>query len=344
MVAVKYEYNKSAFNQSDINKINEMITFKPSEKVFNLITALNDDKKPVFSDPHLLYILNAFENGLSSDQIEPYLMLNAENKPFFSSNAMSCIFFGMAKGFSREDIDIYINFESGTPKFSFLESHDIVHFIGEANDKQKQQIKECISNNLPFEYFTEFMDAAIPAENMRIYRSLYSLDCRPSDISHLVYLETKYEDLKEIKYLMQCAHDLNYENHMTYGLKSVKELRELLSNEIYLNRSFDRDAQKISIIDKCLSYNMASECIDFLTDSIRNFSANDMKTVAIGFINGLTVEEMKTVVDPIVNFDSNTTPLSNAIEEAVRRKFFDISDVEKEIEIRTNWLDEELEI
>jgi hypothetical protein len=81
---------------------------------------------------------------------------------------------------------------------------------------------------------------------------------------------------------------------------------------------------------------MPVEQIDFLTSKHNKFNYNEMKTAAIGFLNGLTIEDIEEVIR---NNLSNDCVMSE-VNEVIKNKLSNLSELEEETDIKTNWFDE----
>ena len=92
----------------------------------------------------------------------------------------------------------------------------------------------------------------------------------------------------------------------------------------------------INLIDKCLTYKIPVEQIDFLTNKHNEFNYSEMKTAAIGFLNGLTIEDIEEVIKNNLSNDC----IMSEVNEAIKNKLSNFSEIEEETNIKTNWFDE----
>ena len=176
---------------------------------------------------------------------------------------------------------------------------------------------------------------------MRIIKSFYELDCNVEEVKNLANNIRSYEEFKDLKYLLQCAKQLSIAPEMVFRdfpgvTKNINDIRKNLIEAICCYRN--KDMHTFNALDKILHYKMDPVQIDYITDTLNDFSDSDIKHVAIGILNGLTLEEITAANNQFNNGVYKT--LQDAISSVTAVKFYDISNIDKEMEIKSDWFDE----
>ena len=201
---------------------------------------------------------------------------------------------------------------------------------------QIQRLKDMIDDDIEYKKIHHILLNAdhIPAENMRILHSLCNSGCDREFIGLLCLSEFSYEDIKQIKYLVKCAKCFDYDPNIfkdAYRM-NANLLTEYLMKKICKDNWFSNLYQEgcDEIIEKCLLYKMEPEFIKFMTDPTYRFNAEKMKVVAVGFLQGLSIEDVKnTIKDDAINIDVNI--LRENIKEKINEKNFSIYSLDEEI-------------
>ena len=94
-----------------------------------------------------------------------------------------------------------------------------------------------------------------------------------------------------------------------------------------------------NILSKCIDYKMDPKQINFLVESSL-FDIEKMKDIAIGFLNGLTIEEMKDI--KINTYVHNSGSLKENINEAIKGKYFINPDFDEDIGFESKWFEEKV--
>ena len=260
---------------------------------------------------------------------------------------MQDIKLGFINGLDEELIDIYSQLENGKPKFDHVEMGNLRFFFERANKAQIKLIKECIDEKIDYENFSPFLLDTIPIEKMRIYKSIYLEDINKEYINETINVnELSYEELKDVKYLINCAKELfpkeNFPNMKLDYIIKQREDQEVNPSNITINllnytynlRLYEKKC--IDIVERCLSYKMPPEQLAYLTNPEFSLTYEEMKDVAIGLLNGLTPNE----IEAVSGSELKGRALAEAIDNATRDKFFNLDDIEREIEVKTDWFDE----
>ena len=152
------------------------------------------------------------------------------------------------------------------------------------------------------------------------------------------------DDIKTIKYLLQCSKYLELQlfdllETIPFSPESIKEtLCGLIIEENNMQY-----ADFAPLIDRCLTYKMFPEQIKYMTNPDNSFSSYAMEQVAIGFLNGLTVNDMKKIFSEPEIRTLHRTKVDKIFYEAVKDKLSRLNN-EEDIVIRTDWFEENLEI
>jgi hypothetical protein len=81
---------------------------------------------------------------------------------------------------------------------------------------------------------------------------------------------------------------------------------------------------------------MPPEQISYISD-FDNYS--DAKAIAIGFLNGLTIDE----IDMALEVKDRVQKVEEVISEIIKEKYNNVSDIEENFNIRTDWFKEEVQ-
>jgi hypothetical protein len=178
---------------------------------------LNENNEPIFDHHKMESIFEGFKLGLSKEEVMLYTKLNENNIPVYDHFQMNIIRRGLIHGLSLENINLYAQLdENMVPIYDSGEMNYMEYFIHSADNKQIQQLKDAIKDGLSYKQFKAFIKIDIPAEKMRIYRSLYQLDCGIATVEYIAEKDKiTYDKLKQVKYILSCA----------------KKFKELLNDE-----------------------------------------------------------------------------------------------------------------
>ena len=300
---MKFEYDKTVFDEEQRDLINQAMLFGASKEILSVMTSLNNNGDPIFSKDQTATIVIMLSNGNTPSKI----------------------------------INMIIKVENNVPIFSTSEMGYISGFLNYADDKQLQQFKECLEEGMRFDDFAPFLNHYIPSECMRIYKSLHFLGCNKDNIQHIINSKTSYEDLKTIKYLLTCGKVFDIKINALFNKDSI-DTESLIDNLIYKIctkcSNMGNYSQSRNIVSKCLSVKMDPEQIQFTMDPFNEFSIEDKKNVAIGFLNGATIEEIeKCMSEPGIS-------LKSAINNLINQKISNIYNLDEEVEIKTDYFDE----
>ena len=344
---MKYEYDESLFDEGRRSRIIDAKHKDINENIFSLMIQVDKDGYPVFNQAQMYHIIQGcHEDHLTEEQVKFYMQLNSNTEPIFDDEQMMEIRYIFKEGYDADYVkDTLGKIKNDTAVFNDLEMNSISFFFKKANEKQKEEIRMAIKEDLPYKFFDRFMNTSFPAKNMRVYRSLYSLGCSESSVKSISLNNTSYEELKDLKYLFSCAKQLDIDINRYIDSTSiyVDKLQESLSEEIEGNR-WRIDNARI-LIDRFLSYRMPPEQIEFLCNPKNSFCSDEMEKIAIGFLNGLTIPEMQRIIDNAILYYPedkvlNLNLLCKNIEDTVKDKISANINDNEEIEIKTNWFEE----
>jgi hypothetical protein len=174
--------------------------------------------------------------------------------------------------------------------------------------------------------------------------SFYEWGSSPNDIKRLIEENVSYSDLKEIKYLLQCACALGAPETCVLDekLTSMEAKRNALSEYITIfNRTTLKGNEDFTeLINKCMVYKMQPEqlaCIEeseyFLTDDI-------LKEIAIRFFNGLTLQEYKkTLSECRSGFGCDIETLLKNTDKIIHDKISDKFNNDERINFDSEFID-----
>ena len=301
---MKYKYKEFLFDPASRRIINEITEFKPSKELFKKIT-LTHWGKPVYDLSYLYAIKDGVEAKLDEEKMEFSMALNKANKPIYHPFQAEEIINGFINGLSKDQIEIFSQLDNNNvPLFDSIEMGRLSCFIEYANDKQIKQLKECISEGIGYYQFETFMFTDVSAENMRIYKTLYLLDCGRNFIQNLVKNELNYSELKEVKYLVQCADELLDENskykdmNIVTGPDSIVDiLREALTREV--GEKYNLKFEIRDIIEKCLINKISSVEIESVINA--ELSQADMLSALNMVLEDNGVYDLNITINPYNN-------------------------------------------
>ena len=268
-----------------------------------------------------------------------YARLDKNEKPIYNPDQMDQIRYGFYEELSEDKINVYAQLnEKMVPKFEAFEMKQMKLFIVKADDKQVQQLKDSINEGLSFSQFDIFCKPDIPAEKMRIYRSLYGLGCNKNLIKHIVkHKNLDYDDLKKLKYILICANKLKEFNTQRgeyippFPCESVIDTETDLSDinvvyekfaNIILNSYYytikitNIDSESIGIIEECLKNNMDPEQIHFLVSS--GYSMNEIKCISNILLEGMDfniIKKMREDASGVLSAETIEVLFKTEIEE-----------------------------
>ena len=310
-------------------------------------TILNSDGYPVY-DGLQMYEIRESIGKFTKEQFELLTKLDSNGKPVFNDEQMGVIRYAFKRHMCLSYIDIFTKTINEKPIFSAEQMSLIFDFLERSSKEQIKQFKSCIDEGLSFRQIDPFIKANTAPENIRILKSFYDFGCDPNDILKLTIYNSNYDNFKEAKYLLQCADALNYSYDciMESDHFDTNDMAEKLQDIICEDRKIAEDQS--DVVFKLLKYKMPPEQIDYITNTDDMFTYNQMKYAAIGFLNGLNQKEIDEIMKEWKITDEMTSKEIDAtyeiilekINEAVRVKFYDISGIDKDIDVKTDWFEE----
>ena len=343
---MNYEYNKKLFNTLQQHCIDRIMSKNVDEELLNTITTLDENGEPVFHHLEMKIVCKAVYENLSWNEIKYFCKINDNMISLYDDEQMNQICMMFIKKYNKNAIDAVAKLnDNNKPIFSGPEMERICIFIKYANKKQIEQLIESINDDLNFNQLV--LDTRIPSEHMRIYRSFCRLGCSEDIIRKMISQDLNhdlsYEELKNIKYLLSCAKELDIDFEHLFNDSEIEysSIKYNLATQIYPNNNAIHIKKK-NLIFRCLNFELDKAQIAYLVNKEDNFNVKEIKTIAVGFLNGLTVEEIKSAVSNIVDtygfrdFDS----LKNKITDVTTDKFTINLDSDEKIELKTDWLDE----
>ena len=277
-------------------------------KYIDFYSQLNKNDEPIFSGDQMGAIHESFELGLSMEDVAIFTKLNGEGKPVFDSNQMNVIIRALRHEIGVEYVDILIKLDKNmVPLYSSLEMGAMEQFFFYSNDKQKQQLKDAIADGLSFNQFSVFTASGVPAEKLRIYRSLYKLGCNEETVKYIFKNEKlTYEEFKEVKYVLACAkffRDSDPENKevantlspyvvIYNNLNDLNELYESFAYNVcdaYYKQSMTDNL--VESIKECLMYGLDPEQIHFLV--LSDYNDTEINNIARLLLEGFDFNKIK---------------------------------------------------
>ena len=138
---------------------------------------------------------------------------------------------------------------------------------------------------------------------------------------------------------MQCTKCLNIDSKDILYFNNNFSVEQMQYNLFFrlCTKRVITDFKTQKLIKKCLQYKLPPEQINYITDDRNIFNSDEMKSVAIAMLNGLTIKEIDDISKNVVKKHLN---LIDALDEAVRMKYNDISNLDDDISCKTDWFDE----
>ena len=328
-----YAYNSNLFDSKSQEHIKSLIEVEIDKEIFDIITKTNN-RKPIFTANHLWQVVLGKAACHNTEQIKMYIKLNKKGFPIFDPEQMAAIRCGINAGLTNEEINIYARIKNDYPRFGPSRMHELKNLICKMSKEYVKQLKECIDEDISLNALYIFLSTDRPVEEIRVYRSLCVLGLGNDELEQMVKDNPTYEELKNVKYITQCAKELNCFDNVVKNIYGIDDFKNNLIEEIAVSRTL-MDPEAKAVIEKCLLYKMPPEHIDFLTNKDDMFDYGDLEYVAIGLLNGLTPEEIKEAVD-----NGGTLEISEIIDNAIRWKFGNVSNIDEDVKIKTDWFDE----
>ena len=263
----------------------DMVIRMDKEKILLYAKLNNNNEEMIY--PHGIWqaIRDDIRDGYSEEKIGLYAALDENQNLIFTKAQVSEIRIGLIYEMPKEKIEIFAN-----PKFNPKQITDIREFLFKANDEQCKQIKKCIKEKMKYNKFKILLNPNLSADKIRILKSIKLLDYSDECIKKLIDNKYSYEDLKEIKYLIQCTDKLIGRNNIDRYLDlDVDEFKYSLSYDICVNNKIDILAR--GTIEKCIDYKMTPEEISFIINS--DFSVEEMRYVSVAILAGASFNEIK---------------------------------------------------
>ena len=313
---MEYEYNKNNFNDIQKAIIDKFIELNIDKELFKVLTSTkiipgrtNLYTFPIFNTDMLRDILVGVNHGLTAEQLYICIRLNKKKEPIYNFLQMREIISGFINSLSEDKINIYARCENDKPVFSCSEMKIIRNVIISSNEKQIQQIKEMADNNLDFEKMLYILDSNMPAENMRIMHSLCNSGCDKDFIRVTALNNYSYESLKDLKYMVKCAKYFKLDPNILFESKrlDISSIRMFLSEKICEIDKFSKFYQigEEAILNKIIECKIEPKLIEFIISPDYQLNLQEMEAVAIGFLDGLTTEDMKDVFKKSYKVDLN---------------------------------------
>ena len=344
MNLMKYEYDKRPFNSAQQHFIDVAIFHgdKQHKEILDIMTTLNKEGKPVFDNEQLRIISASILNNVDVTQIKLYAKLNSNVEPIYNSEQMKVVYkYITDEVFPKDAIDICLKTVSEVPVFEDYQMDDINSYIeNEAGPKEIRQLRECVNDGLEYEQIEFFLNNIVDADGMRICKSLYSLGCSVDNLEELNNCIDNSNDLKNVKYFLQCAKhlDLDISNLLKVSPFTPENIENALCKSLMLDRGMHGETF-MPLISVLFSSKLPPEQIDYITRKENAFHMHGMKQVAIGFLNGLTLKDVENAFSDYKIHTLTTKEITRIIDEATREKFSNLDDIEKDVEIKTDWFD-----
>ena len=204
-----YEYNEKCFDTTQKIRIKDAIDSNVDKDIFNILVSLNKHGNPIYSQAQMYYIIEGYRAGFSLEDIMFYTRTDIYMNPIFNDSQMQSIRYALQNGISKEYLSYTMaKVTDDIAYFTGDQMETMCLFIRLGNDKQREQLKEMIDKNMDFYDFSPLINVNIPAENIRIYHSLYELGCSSYNVENLLKHNFNYDELKKIKYLLKFGKDL----------------------------------------------------------------------------------------------------------------------------------------
>jgi hypothetical protein len=316
-IAMLNEHKETVYNWDQMAVIAKGYMKHLAQECIDFYSQLNSKNEPIFAPEEMSAIYQGFRLGLTTKEVMIYAKLNENGKPIYNYLQMNSIRMGLVHGLTADKIKIFAQLDKDkNPIFCSSDMNQIEYFIRNADDKQILQLEESINSGLSFEEFSVFIATEKPAEYLRIYRSLYDLDCDINDVDYIVNHtdELSYDDLKKVKYILTCANNFKKldkdicENpsFKSYNIvfSDIDDLDVLYDNFAFKICSLYCDSPFISIsnvktIKECLEKNIDPEQIHFLVSS--GYDDEEMKIIANALIRGIDFNKIKELKENFVD-------------------------------------------
>ena len=335
---MEYEYDESVFNKIQKAIINKFIESNIDKELFKVLTSTKiipgpkPYVAPVFNTDMLRDILTGVEYGLTAEQLNICVRLDIRKNPVYNFLQMREIILGFRNSLSEDKVNIYARCENDKPVYSCFNMNIIRNVIMSSNEKQIQQIKKMADNNLDFGKMLYILDPNIPAENMRIMHSLCDSGCNKDFIRVTALNNYSYESLKDLKYMVKCAKYFELDPNVLFESKKldIPSIRMFLSEKICEIDKFSKFYQigEEAILNKIIECKIEPKLIEFIISPDYQLNLQEMEAVEIGFLDGLTTEDMKDVFKKSY---PGVEEIRKNIKEKINEKFFAIKDAEENI-------------
>ena len=295
---------------------------------------------PILTAEQMGIIYNKMKRGLKNEDVHLVMTLNTLLKPVFDSSQMNLIADEiLERKIGSDKIKILAATKNEIPVFDISQMISVRYFLRDAKDEQVKEFEKSIKEKVPSVVLTDIARANLSHDTIRVYRALHKLEINESNMKKMLAAKLTYEDLKEVKYLTNCAKAVCLPMNPVLRMTpkddfTVSKIRENLLSHIYNARLYEMECT--FIVDKCLKLGLPPEQINYLTNPEFMLDYHDMKDIAIGLLNGLTPEEIENVTGSNQGYRT----LAQAIDDAVRDKYFDLDNLEEKIEIKTDWFEE----
>ena len=271
---------------------------------------LNSKGEPIFSYEEMDSIYQGIRLGLTLKEIEMYAKLNKNGSPIYNCYQMNSIRYGLIHKLTKEKIEIYSQLDkNGDPMFSSIEMNSLEHFIRYANEKQLRVLKDAINDKLSFGDIFAFLDFDTPAENLRIFSSLYKLGCDKDTVEYIAERASNfdYEHLKEIKYMISIVNkvkeldetqskqtDILTPMGVVYNnLRDLDKMREELTYALYrcYKPVLDIKLGEVLAVKECIEKKINTEAINLLITS--DYNEFEIKNIANVLLKGYDFNKIK---------------------------------------------------
>ena len=202
----------------------------------------------------------------------------------------------------------------------------------DADKDQIQQLKELIDDNIEYEKIKYIIRPIVPAKNMRIMHSLCNSGCDKDFIRITALNNYSYESLKDLKYMVKCAKYFELDPNILFESKKldIPSIRMFLSEKICEIDKFSKFYQvgEETILNKMMECKAEPELMEFVINPDYQLNIQEMEAVVIGFLDGLTIDDMKDVFKKSY---PGVEEIRKNIKEKVNEKFFAIKDTDENI-------------
>ena len=301
--------NKPLYEPLQMHEIAEgYIAGLPIEQI-DFCLRLGKDGNPIFNSCKIEAFCLSFKGGLKLEDAEMCVKFDKDGVFAYSAEQIKAIAGGFIHNIPRDCIEIYAQLnENGYPVYEAYEMEVMQIYLRNANPEQIRQFKDSFADGLTLEQAGVFLDFYVPAEKMRIYRSLYKLGCNVKDVNYIVqYRDLAYEDLKKVKYILTCAKIFRDQfpepKHMPDSFLPFNIVYTKLNNldELYENfafnvcdiysKSMSPSTDVVDAIKKCLDNHIEPEQVHFLVTS--GYSADEIKNISDALIEGADFNKIK---------------------------------------------------